>query len=95
LFSEHGVSRLQCLETESAVAICAMVRQGLGVAIVNPLTALECAGNGLEVRPLSVNIPFRTSLLLPDMPAPHPLREATVQALVTACQTLEKRLLKN
>ena len=92
LFAEHAVQRIQCLETDSAVAICAMVRQGLGVAIVNPLTALECAGNGLEVRPLSVAIPFKISLLLPDMPAPHPLREALVLALRDASRFLEKRL---
>jgi DNA-binding transcriptional LysR family regulator len=88
LFAEQGVKRVQCLETESAVTICAMVRQGLGVAIVNPLTALECAGNGLEVRPLSVGIAFRVSLLLPDIPAPHPLREALVQALRGASRSL-------
>ncbi len=92
LFSERGVNRLQCLETESAVAICAMVRQGLGVAIVNPLTALECAGSGLEVRPLSVGIPFKISLMLPEMPAPHSLREALVLALQDASRILEKRL---
>jgi DNA-binding transcriptional LysR family regulator len=92
LFAEQGVHRIQSLETDSAVAICAMVRQGLGLAIVNPLTALECAGNGLEVRPLSVGIPFRVSLMLPDMPAPHPLREAMVQALREAGQALEQEL---
>ena len=92
LFSERGVNRLQCLETESAVAICAMVRQGLGVAIVNPLTALECAGNGLEVRPLSAEIPFRISLMRPDNPTPHPLREALVTALKDASEVLQKRL---
>jgi DNA-binding transcriptional LysR family regulator len=93
LFSDQGVKRLQCLETESAVAICAMVRQGLGVAIVNPLTALECAGSGLEVRPLSANIPFKISLMLPELPAPHPLREALVAAIQVASRALEKRLL--
>jgi DNA-binding transcriptional LysR family regulator len=92
LFAAEGVARNQMLETESAVAICAMVRQGLGLAIVNPLTALECAGNGLEVRPLSVAIPFRISLMLPDLPPPHPLRAALVQALLDASRTLEKRL---
>jgi DNA-binding transcriptional LysR family regulator len=92
LFAEQGVSRVQCLETESAVAICAMVRQGLGVAIVNPLTALECAGNGLEVRPLSVAIPFKISLLLPDIAAPHPLRDTLVLALLQASLALKKRL---
>jgi DNA-binding transcriptional LysR family regulator len=89
LFADQGVNRLQCLETESAAAICAMVRQGLGLAVVNPLTALECAGNGLAVRPLSVAIPFRISLLLPDKPTPHPLREALVQALQSASRALE------
>jgi hypothetical protein len=69
-----------------------MVRQGLGLAIVNPLTALECAGNGLEVRPLSVAIPFRISLMLPDLPAPHPLRAVLVQALLDASRVLEQRL---
>ena len=92
LFAEQGVNRIQCLETDSAVAICAMVRQGLGVAIVNPLTALECAGNGLEVRPLSVAIPFRISLMLPDIAAPHPLRGVLVQALRDASRELEKKL---
>jgi DNA-binding transcriptional LysR family regulator len=93
LFADQGVQRKQTLETQSAVAICAMVRQELGLAIVNPLTALECAGNGLAVRPLGVAIPFKISLMLPDMPAPHPLREAMVQALREASAALEKRLL--
>jgi DNA-binding transcriptional LysR family regulator len=92
LFAEHGVGRLQTLETESAVAICAMVRQGLGVAIINPLTALECSGKGLEVRPLSIDIPFRISLMLPDIAAPHPLRPALVQAVQSAAKALEKQL---
>ena len=32
------------VETDSAVAVCAMVQHGLGLAIVNPLTALAMAG---------------------------------------------------
>lgn len=94
LFAEHGVQRIQCMETDSAAAVCAMVRQGLGLAIVNPLTALECRGNGLEVRPLGVALEFRVSLLLPSIAAPHPLREALVQALGQASTQLEKRLRK-
>jgi DNA-binding transcriptional LysR family regulator len=92
LFAEHSVQRSLMLETDSAVAICGMVRQGLGVAIVNPLTALECMGQGLEVRPLAVAIPFRISLMQPDLPAPHPLREVLVTALLAASKTLEQRL---
>jgi DNA-binding transcriptional LysR family regulator len=92
LFAQHGVSRIQSLETDSAAAICAMVRQGLGVAIVNPLTALECMGQGLEVRPLSAAIPFRIALLLPDRSTPHPLRQALVEALQSASGSLQRQL---
>jgi DNA-binding transcriptional LysR family regulator len=93
LFLEQGVQRIQCLETDSAAAICAMVRQGLGVAIVNPLTALEWAGNGLEVRTLAKAIRFSISLLQPERATPHPLREALVQALQASSQGLQGRLL--
>ena len=92
LFAAQGVRRMLCLETDSAVAICAMVRQGLGVAIVNPLTALACAGNGLVVRPLEVAIPFRIGLLLPQLATPHPLRDTLVQALLASSQALQQQL---
>lgn len=88
MFAHAQVSRHTCLETASAVAVCAMVRQGLGAAIVNPLTALAMAGPDLVIRALSVEIPFRVSLLLPEVAAPHPLREALVLAVRDAAQAL-------
>lgn len=86
LFTQHGVVRHTTLETASAVAACAMVRYGLGLTIVNPLTALELAGRELAVRPLNVAIPFEVSLLLPTLAAPHPQRDALVQALTQAAR---------
>ena len=80
MFQQAGVSRATLLETASAVAVCAMVQQGLGVAIVNPLTAAAMAGPRLVVRPLKMSIPFHVSLLLPQVAAPHPLRDALVAA---------------
>ena len=88
MFGQAGVRRDMLLETASAVAVCAMVQQGLGVAIVNPLTAEACAGSGLVVRPLSVAIPFRVSVLLPDTAAAHPWRDALVAALQTTANSL-------
>lgn len=40
MFEDAKVHRVTLLETTSSVAVCAMVRQGLGVAIVNPFTAI-------------------------------------------------------
>ena len=85
VFVQAGVQRAAVLETASAVAVCALVQQGLGVAIVNPLTAAAMAGPRLVVRPLQADISFRVSLLLPQVAAPHPLRDALVAALRQAC----------
>ncbi|EPD36842.1 MULTISPECIES: LysR family transcriptional regulator [Delftia] len=65
VFEQAGVQRQLHLETHSAVAVCAMVQHGLGVAIVNPLTARVCAGPQLVVRPLAFSIPFQVHALLP------------------------------
>ena len=82
MFLEAGVPRVTPFETASAAAVCAMVQQGLGLAIVNPLTASAMAGPQMVVRPLSVAIPFNVSLLLPQVAAPHPLRDLLVNAIV-------------
>jgi len=92
LFEEQGVRRRLALETASAASVCALVRQGLGLAIVNPLTAMELAGTGLQIRPLSVSIPFAVSLVLPQLRPASPLRDAFVQALQQAAVDLQARL---
>lgn len=65
VFAAAGVQRQTGLETASAVAVCAMVQHGLGVAIVNPLTARASAGPQMVVRPLAFSIPFQVHMLLP------------------------------
>lgn len=93
MFAQAGVERQTRLETASAVAVCAMVQHGLGVAIVNPLTAAAMAGPTLVVRPLSVAIPFTVTALVPSVAAAHPLREALLQALQGAASGLGEGVL--
>jgi DNA-binding transcriptional LysR family regulator len=64
-FEAAGVRRQLRLQTHSAVAVCALVQAGAGLAIVNPLTAAACAGPGLVVRPLAVSIPYQVTALVP------------------------------
>jgi DNA-binding transcriptional LysR family regulator len=92
LFAAAGVERGLRLETPSAVSVCALVRQGLGLGIVNPLTALELKGEGLVVRPLSVSIPFHVALIRPDWRTEHPLRPDFEGALREAASALKARL---
>ncbi|MBX3621315.1 MAG: LysR family transcriptional regulator [Rhizobacter sp.] len=100
LFEREGVQRRLVIETASAASVCALVRQGLGLAIVNPLTALELAGTssgpvggrGLQVRPLSFSIPFVVTLVQPQLRPASPLRDAFVKDLHQAAGLLQTRL---
>lgn len=87
-FAQAGVARTTRLDAASAVAVCAMVAQGLGVAIVNPLTAAAMAGPGLAVRPITADIAFTVSALLPQVVAEHPLRAPLLQALQDSVKSL-------
>lgn len=80
-FAAAGVARRLRVQTHSAVAVCELVRAGLGVAIVNPLTAAACARDGLAVRPLAVSIPYRVSALLPLHRPAQPLVDRLLSAL--------------
>lgn len=65
LFNEHQVKRRMVLETHSVASVCAMVRAGVGISVVNPLTALDYATSGVAVRRFSIDVPFTVSLIRP------------------------------
>lgn len=65
-FRQAGVDRRVVVETTNAASVCAMVRQQLGVAIINPLSAMEEAGRGLAIRPLQLSVPYKVMLVRPD-----------------------------
>ncbi len=92
MFDEHSVQRQLGVEATSALTVCSLVRQGLGVAIVNPLTALELAGPDLHIRALSVSIPFHVGWVTPELRTVNPLREAFVSALQAAAAETSARL---
>jgi len=89
VFAQAGVERQLGLETASAVSVCALVQQGLGVAVVNPYTAQACAGQQLVVRPLAFAIPYQVHMLLPLHRPAEPAVEALVAALQHTAQALQ------
>ncbi|MDI4634183.1 LysR family transcriptional regulator [Pelomonas sp. V22] len=92
VFEAHGVQRQLRLQTHSAVAVCAMVEQGLGLAIVNPLTALACAGSRLQWRRFSLSIPYEVWLARPLHRPSHPRVELLCNALRMEAAALQQRL---
>ncbi|CBG89622.1 LysR family transcriptional regulator [Citrobacter rodentium] len=83
LFNEHRVKRRMVVETHSAASVCALVRAGAGLSVVNPLTALDYAASGVTVRRFSINVPFTVSLIRPL----HRPSSALVDAFSSHLQT--------
>ncbi|RKP43547.1 hypothetical protein D7S86_28740 [Pararobbsia silviterrae] len=91
-FARLGIARRLVVETPSAVSVCSLVRKGLGLAIVNPLTALEFADHNLHIRPLSVSFPFRVSLIRPEHRPSNPLVAAFTTSLHAEIAILRRGL---
>ncbi|AZC17687.1 LysR family transcriptional regulator [Pseudomonas sp. CMR5c] len=91
-FRQAGVDRRVVVETTNAASVCAMVRQRLGVAIINPLSAMEEVGRGLAIRPLELSVPYRVMLIRPDYRPSSSFVEGFCQSLRAQAKALEAQV---
>lgn len=83
VFREHGVRPEILVETPYTFSICELVRQGLGVGVVNAVTACDYVGRDLVLRKFSEHVEY-TSILA--MPPGQPLT-SFAQQLLAAMRT--------
>ena len=65
IFSQHGVAPKVIVETAYSSVVCALVLEGIGCGIADPVTAVGYMERGLVIRPFEPAISFRTLLLFP------------------------------
>ncbi len=65
IFFAAGVSRSYAVETTTAASVCSMVAAGLGVSIINPLTAVNYLGKGVALRRFNVRVPYELAVWRP------------------------------
>jgi len=82
-------SSLHVLETNASLNATQMARAGLGIALVDPVTALGITQEGLKVRPLEADLPFFFGAITPYA---HPLSPSTL-ALIEALEASAHALL--
>jgi len=58
MFERRGVRRQLVLETQNGAVVCALVKNGAGVAVVDPFSAYSFADPALTVRPLQPRLEF-------------------------------------
>lgn len=92
IFHQSGIERRLAVETHSASAVCATVNLGVGVAIVNPITALDYVGRGLQIRRFSHSISYCVSVVRPLHRPESSTVEHFVDSLRKNCQQISARL---
>jgi DNA-binding transcriptional LysR family regulator len=65
VFNQAGVARRMVAETQVNAVICDLVRQGVGVGLVDPFTAADYAGRGIAAVPFRPRVEFRVGILYP------------------------------
>lgn len=90
IFDENNIQRQHVLETSSATSLCCLVRSGLGVGIINPLTAYDFKGEDVKIRPISFSHLFNISIIIPKYRTLNLLSEIFIDALKE-----EVKLIKN
>lgn len=85
----HRPTRSDALiETNSSINAQALARAGLGVAVLEPLTAYGAPFDGLVVRPLDTDIPFVFGVVTPHARPVTPPVKALIDALLDAASAL-------
>ena len=80
--------RAALIETNSSTSAQALVRAGLGVAVLEPLTAHGAPLAGLAVRPIDTDIPFFFGVITPQSRALNAPLQALADALLQAAAAL-------
>jgi DNA-binding transcriptional LysR family regulator len=83
-----GVQLERRVHTTMSATVCSMVQAGLGVGIIDPLTAFSLASESLLVRPFKPSVPYHLEVILP----PSPRRPAAARRLADA---LAEKLLRD
>lgn len=61
--SEHGVVIRSCVETPLSVTACELALEGVGIALVQPIAALDFVARGLVLKPLSIKVQYLALLV--------------------------------
>lgn len=60
---ESQIDVAHSVETQTSLSLCSFVARGIGIGVVNPLTALEFVGQDVVLRRCATSFPFKTTLI--------------------------------
>lgn len=79
LFMSAGAKPREVAETQYSLTICNLVRTGVGIGLINPVSLEGLDMSGLIVRPFRPEVQFQSLLVRPPDATPSRLTEAFLQ----------------
>lgn len=92
VFRALEIDRRFAVQTHSANAVCATVRLGVGIALVNPLTALDYVDSGLQIRRFGHPIAYLVCLVQPMHRMAAPGATRFIEVVRESCRSLKQQL---
>jgi DNA-binding transcriptional LysR family regulator len=93
VFDEADLWSSVKIEAITAETVCTLVQNGLGVATTNPISAQAYRGRGVQIRRLSVAIPFVIGICRPYSRAATPMGHAFVRHFLDECVAFREALI--
>jgi DNA-binding transcriptional LysR family regulator len=81
-FDSAGTTRSLTIEASTSAVVCNLVERGLGVSIINPLSALNCDRERVALRRFSVPIPYTIGMISDARRGSQPLNLKLREALI-------------
>lgn len=85
---DAGIAVPRRIDTNTSLNALALVRAGLGLAVLEPVTAYGMPVDGVAVRPIDVPIPFHFCVITPQGRPPTPAVQSLTEQLALAAARL-------
>ena len=92
-FDAAGIARNLVVETTTATSIGTMVAAGIGVSIINPLSAVAFESAGVVLRRLAQPIPYYLNIWQPDPLRRSQLGERFIETIVNTTNSIVETLI--
>ncbi|MDR5815644.1 LysR family transcriptional regulator [Caballeronia sp. LZ033] len=87
-FAQASVKPTELIETNSSLNALTAVRAGLGISVLEPVTAYGTPLTGIAIRPIDADIPYFFGVISRDAVPLPPVAAHLVDALADAARTL-------
>ncbi|MFT4065124.1 LysR substrate-binding domain-containing protein [Paraburkholderia sp.] len=89
-FEHAGVSVLSFVETTMSAQAAMLAHEGLGIAIIDPFTAVAFQHPGLVLKPLQPFVAYDYAMLVPGHTEPSRLAHAFIEAVLRRVEAVQR-----